>query len=114
MAVDESLFGPIQRALETFAVFGADPEARKAAAFRLGNSTDAGAAAVMSRARAQAKNPEVRAALEEAVAKQRLASPDPTARVEAVRQLAGAGCRRRRAGGRPGRRTRPRILPGPP
>jgi urea transport system permease protein len=90
VAVDESLFGPIQRALESFAVFGADPEARKAAAFRLGNSTDPGAAAVLGRARAQEKDPEVRAALEEAVAKQRLASPDPTARVEAVRQLTGA------------------------
>jgi urea transport system permease protein len=90
VAVDESLFGAIQRVLESFAVFGADPVTRKSAAFRLGNSTDPAAASVLERALAREKDPEVRAALAEAVAKQRLAAPEPAARVEAVRLLSDA------------------------
>jgi urea transport system permease protein len=90
IAVEETLFGTIQRVLEGFAVFGPDPGARKSAAFRLGNSTDPPAAVVLGRALEREKDPDVRAALEEAVAKQGLASPNPGVRVEAVRQLAQA------------------------
>jgi urea transport system permease protein len=87
VALGESHFGLVQRILERFEIFGPSPEARRAAAARLGNSGDPAAAALLGGALAREGHPQVRAVMEEAVAKLQLAAPDPATRAGAVRVL---------------------------
>ena len=87
VALDESLFGLVQGMLQRLEVFGADPAARKSAAFKLGTSNEASAIPLLARALERETERDVRAALEEALAKLRLQSPDPADRVSAVQRL---------------------------
>jgi urea transport system permease protein len=87
VALEEAHFGLVQRILERFEIFGVAPEARRAAAIRLGNSRDPSALSLLTQALAQESQPAVRSAIEEAVAKLELAAADPATRAEAVRRL---------------------------
>jgi len=87
VALDESHFGVVQRILERFEVLGKDPAKRQSAAFKLGTSGDSSAIPVLARAIEGETNRDVRAALEDALAKLRLRAPDPADRLGAVKQL---------------------------
>jgi urea transport system permease protein len=87
--LDEKSFSLVQRVLERLEVFGADPAARKSAAFKLGSSRNAAATPVLEQALAREKDPAVRAVMEEALAKLGLSSPDPATRVRAAEALGG-------------------------
>jgi urea transport system permease protein len=87
LALDEALFGQVQRTLERFEIFGANPDVRRSAAAKLGSSGDPGAVPMLTRALGQEKDPQVRLTMEEALARLGLASPDAAARVAAVRRL---------------------------
>ena len=80
IALEEGYFGLVQRILERLEVFGADREVRKSAAFRLGNSRDLSTIPLLSRAVEREADPEVRAAIEEAMVKLQLSAPDPSTR----------------------------------
>jgi urea transport system permease protein len=88
VAVDESLFGPIQQALQRFEIFSPKPDVRRAAVLKLGNSRDPNAIAVLARVLEREPVPAIRALAEEGMAKLRLGAPEPAARIEAVRFLA--------------------------
>jgi urea transport system permease protein len=88
VAVEESLFGLIQQALQRFEIFSPKPEVRRTAALKLSNSRDPAAVAILARVLEREQVPEIRAFLVEGMAKLRLSSPDPAARIEAVRFLA--------------------------
>jgi urea transport system permease protein len=90
VAVEESLFGPIQQALQRFEIFSPKPDVRKAAALKLANSRDPAAVSILARVLAREQVPEIRALLVEGMAKLRLSTPDPAARIEAVRFLAAS------------------------
>jgi urea transport system permease protein len=90
IAVDESLFGPIQAALQRFEIFSAKPDIRRAAILKLSNTRDPASAAVLGRVLEREQVPEIRALLVQAMAKLRLSSAEPAARLEAVRFLAGS------------------------
>ncbi len=90
VAVEESLFGPIQQALQRFEIFSPKPDVRKAAALKLANSRDPAAVSILARVLAREQVPEIRALLVEGMAKLRLSAPDPAARIEAVRFLAAS------------------------
>ena len=90
VAVDESLFGPIQQALQRFEIFNPKPDVRRAAVLKLSNSRDPAAAAVLARVLEREQVPEIRALAEEGMAKLRLSAPEPAARREAVRFLAAS------------------------
>jgi len=87
VALDEAHFGLAQRILERFEVLGKDPAKRQSAAFKLGTSGDPSAIPVLARAIEGETNRDVRAALEDALAKLRLRAPDPADRLGAVKQL---------------------------
>jgi urea transport system permease protein len=89
VALEERLYGLVQRSLERFEIFGADPAARKAAAFKLGTSQSLAAAPVLEKALARETHPEVRTVMAEGLAKLRLLSPDPSTRARAAEALAG-------------------------
>jgi len=88
VAMDESLFGLVQGVLQRFEIFSAKPEVRKSAVVKLGNSRDPAAIAVLARALVQEKDPDIRAQLDEGLAKLRLGAPEPAARIAAVQFLA--------------------------
>ena len=88
VAVEESLFGLIQQALQRFEIFSPKPEVRRTAVLKLSNSRDPAAVAILARVLEREQVPEIRAFLVEGMAKLRLSSPDPVARIEAVRFLA--------------------------
>ena len=88
--LDESLFGMVQSVLQRLEIFSTKPEVRKSAAIKLGNSRDPTAVPVLSRARERETLPEIRALLEEGLAKLRLGAAEPEARIAAVRFLAGS------------------------
>ncbi len=87
IALEEEHFGLVQRVLERLAVFGTDPAARRSAAFKLGNSRDSSAIPILAKASERETVREVKAALEEALAKLQLLSPDPAARAAAAESL---------------------------
>ena len=88
VAVEESLFGLIQQALQRFEIFSPKPDVRRTAVLKLSNSRDPAAVAILARVLGREQVPEIRAFLVEGMAKLRLSSPDPAARIEAVRFLA--------------------------
>jgi urea transport system permease protein len=87
IALEEEYFGLVQRALERLAIFGADRDARKSAAFKMGGSRDPSAIPLLEKALEREADREVKAVLEEALAKLQLAAPDPAARASAVQSL---------------------------
>jgi urea transport system permease protein len=86
--LDESLFGMVQGALQRLEIFSAKPDVRKSAALKLGNSRDPAAIPVLSRALEREIEPDIRALLEEGLAKLRLGATEPAARMAAVQFLA--------------------------
>lgn len=90
IALEERLFGLVQSVLERLAIFGADPEARKSAAFKLGNSRDVSAIPVLATALDRETDPHVKAVIEEALNRQRLSSPDASERARGARFLGQA------------------------
>jgi urea transport system permease protein len=87
IALEEELFGLVQRVLERLEVFGADPEARRSAAFKLGASRDLSAIPVLTTALGREADREVKAVMDEALAKLGLLAPDPSARARAAHSL---------------------------
>ena len=87
VALEERHFGLVGRLLERFEVLSPNRDARRAAALKLGNSRDASMLPLLARAVERETDAEVRAVLEEGLAKLRLVAPDPQARAAAVRHL---------------------------
>jgi urea transport system permease protein len=87
VALDESLFGVVQGILQRLEVFASNPATRGSAAFKLGASSDPSAIPLLDKAFERERDPGVRAVLAEALAKLKLASPDPSTRLDALRQL---------------------------
>lgn len=87
IALEEENFGLVQRILERLEVFSADREVRKSAAFKLGNSRDLSAVPVLTKAMQHEANSEIKAAIQEALAKLELLSPDPATRIRAAQSL---------------------------
>jgi len=87
VALEEAHFGRVQRMLERFEVFGKDPAKRQSAAFKLGASGDSSAIPALARALEGETDRNVRVALEDALAKLRLRSPDAEDRLDAVNRL---------------------------
>ncbi len=90
IAIEEQYFGLVQRILERLEIFGTDREARKSAAFKLGNSQDLSAVPVLAKAMEREADRGVRAVIEEALAKLRLLAPEPAERAGAARLLGQA------------------------
>jgi urea transport system permease protein len=88
VALDESLFGVVNRILQRLEVLAENPAVRRTAAFKLGASGDVEAIPLLGRALERERDPGVRAVLAEALAKLGLAAPDPAARLIAVRAVA--------------------------
>ncbi len=87
IALEEGYFGLVQRILERLEVFGADREVRKSAAFKLGTSGDLSTIPLLARAVEREADPEVRAAIEEALVKLQLSAADPATRARAAESL---------------------------
>jgi len=87
IALEERYFGLVQRALERLAVFGSDRDARKSAAFKLGSSGDPSAIPLLAKAMEREGDRDVKAVLEEALAKLQLTAPDPATRATAAQSL---------------------------
>ncbi len=87
VALDESLFGVVQRILERFEVFSDDKAKRQSAAFKLGTSGDPSALGVLAKALEREADRDVRVVMEDALAKLRLRSADPKDRLAAVKRL---------------------------
>ena len=87
VALDESLFGAVQAILQRLEVFAPNVATRRSAAFKLGTSGDVSAVPLLTRALERETDAGVRAVLAEALAKLQLASPDPAARLSAIRAL---------------------------
>lgn len=87
IALEEKLFGLVQRILERLEVFSANRETRKSAAFKLGSSRDLSAVPVLTKALEREADRDVKPVLEEALAKIQLSSPDPSTRARAAQSL---------------------------
>ena len=87
IVLDEQLFGLVQRILERLEIFSLDREARKSAAFKLGNSGDLSAILVLTKAAGQETDGEVRVVIEEGLAKLQLLTLDPATRMRAAQTL---------------------------
>ncbi len=85
--LEEAYFGLVQRILERLEIFGSDREARKSAAFKLGNSQDLTAVRVLAKALEGEPDRQVRIVIEEALAKLQLSDPDASTRARAVQVL---------------------------
>lgn len=91
IALEERLFGLVQRVLERYEVFAPDRATRRSAAFRLGTSRDLSTIPVLIRALKREADPDVKGAIEEALAKLQLRSPDPRNRADAADLLGRRG-----------------------
>ncbi len=90
IALEERLFGLVQKLLERLGVFGADREVRKSAAFKLGNSRDVSAIPVLTKALDREADPQVKGAIQEALNRLNLSSPDASERARAAQFLGQA------------------------
>jgi len=90
IALEERLFGLVQNLLERLEVFSANREARKSAAFKLGNSRDLSAIPVLTKALERDGDPEVKAVIAEALNRLRLSSPEASVRARAAQFLGQA------------------------
>ncbi len=82
--LEEANIPLVQRALDVMALFDPDAAQRKSTARRLGNLQDAAVIPILLKAQDQETDVGVQAVLAEAIHKLRLASPDPTMRLEAI------------------------------
>ncbi len=87
IALEEQYFGLVQATLERLAIFGPDPSVRRSAAFKLGSSRDLSAVPVLAKALERERDPETRAAMQEALAKLDLLAPAPAGRGRAAAAL---------------------------
>jgi urea transport system permease protein len=87
IALEERLFGLVQRLLERLEIFGADREVRKSAAFKLGNSGDVSAMPVLAKALDREADRLVKGAIQEALNRLSLSSPDAAVRARAAQFL---------------------------
>jgi len=90
IALEDRLFGLVQSILERLAVFSADREARRSAAFKLGNSREVSAIPVLTKALVREADPQVKAVIEEALNRLRLSSPDASVRAGGAHSLGQA------------------------
>jgi len=90
IALEERLFGLVQKLLERLEIFSADREARKSAAFKLGNSRDVSAIAVLTNAAERETDPQVKAVVQEALNRLRLSSAEASVRASAAQFLGQA------------------------
>ncbi len=90
IALEEEHFSLVQRILERLEVFSANREARKSAAFKLGNSRDLSAIPVLTEALEREGDREVKAVIAEALSRVRLSSPEASVRVRAAQSLGQA------------------------
>ncbi|MFZ1059933.1 MAG: urea ABC transporter permease subunit UrtB [Candidatus Rokuibacteriota bacterium] len=90
IALEERLFGLVQNLLERLEVFGADREARQSAAFKLGNSGDVSAIPVLAKALDREADRQVKGAIQEALNRLSLSSPDAAVRARAAQFLGQA------------------------
>jgi urea transport system permease protein len=84
---DMRLRSAIQQVLDALTLADPDPDARRAAVVKLGNSQKRGYIAVLEARRTREPDESVRKAIDEAVALLRLGDPDPGVQVGAVREL---------------------------
>lgn len=75
----------VNRTLDVIALFDPNPRARQAVVAKLGNLADASVAGLFEKALERERNPAVKSALAEAVAKLRLFDPDPLVRGQTVK-----------------------------
>ncbi len=87
IALEERLFGLVQKLLERLEIFGADREVRKSAAFKLGNSGDVSAIPVLAKALDREADRLVKGAIQEALNRLSLSSPDAAVRARAAQFL---------------------------
>jgi urea transport system permease protein len=87
IAPEEQHFGLVQATLERLAILGPDANARRSAAFKLGSSLDLSAVPVLAKALERERDPEARAAMEEALAKLELLAPEPARRAAAAQAV---------------------------
>ncbi len=90
IGLEERLFGLVQNVLERLEVFSADPEARRSAAFKLGNSRDVSAIPVLTNAAERESDTQVKAVVEEALNRLRLSSAEASVRASAAQFLGQA------------------------
>lgn len=90
IALEERLFGLVQKLLDRLEIFSADREARKSAAFKLGNSRDVSAIAVLTNAAERETDPQVKAVVQEALNRLRLSSAEASVRARAAQFLGQA------------------------
>jgi urea transport system permease protein len=84
---DMRLRGAIQQALDALTLADPDPDARRAAVVKLGNSRKMSYVPVLEGRRAKEADESVRKAIDEAVALLRLGDPDPKVRLGAIQDL---------------------------
>lgn len=84
---DIALRKAIQQTLDSLALSDADPDARRSAVMKLGNSQKAQYLPVLQDRLSKEKNPEVRRAIQEATALLQLADPNENTQIAAVNKL---------------------------
>jgi urea transport system permease protein len=84
---DMRLRSAIQQALDALTLADPDPDARRAAVVKLGNSQKRAYIPVLEARRTQERDESVRKAIDEAVALLNLGDPDPGVEIQAVRRL---------------------------
>ena len=87
IGLEERLFGLVQDLLERLEVFSTDREARRSAAFKLGNSRNVSAIPVLAKALDREADRQVKGVVQEALNRLSLSSPDATVRARAAQFL---------------------------
>jgi len=90
IALEERLFGLVQNLLERLEIFSLDRQARQSAAFKLGNSRDLSAIPVLAKALDREADRQVKGAIQEALNRLSLSSPDAAVRARAAQFLGQA------------------------